>query len=104
MILPAIGDRLICTSNGERKILTRVGELISSGVKRLIRVTRPSAGETMTSGSDGGILLGSRKKKAINSAIKRKNAPTYQSPRANDPIVRIVGTTTNGMLSLTMPK
>lgn len=69
-----------------------------------MRVTRPSAGETTTSGSDGGTRFGSRKKNAIKSATTKRNAATYQKPSTAAAIPNSAGTKIYGTLSLTMLK
>ena len=96
-ILPGIGERLMCTSSGDKKILITVPPDCRS-----IRVTRPSAGDTTTSGSDGGTRFGCRKKKAIKSATMIKTPDTYQYPNAAAPTPNTAGTRMYGMLSLTM--
>ena len=69
-----------------------------------MRVTRPSAGETTMSGSDGGTRFGSRKKNAIKSATTKRNAATYQKPSTTAAIPNSAGTKIYGTLSLTMLK
>ena len=86
----------MCTSSGDRKILMTVPGFCGS-----IRVTRPSAGDTTTSGSDGGTRLGWRKKYAIKSATTIKIADTYQNPTKNAAMANTSGTRMYGMLSLT---
>ena len=100
-IFPGIGERLICTSNGDRKILTTVGASASSDIGPT-RVTRPSAGETTRSGSVGGTRFGSRKKNAIKSVNRKRNAATHQNPSAAAPAASSTGITIYGMLSLTI--
>ena len=95
-ILPGIGERLMCTSSGDKKILTTVPGDCGS-----IRVTRPSAGDTTTSGSDGGTRFGCRKKNAIKSATMKRIADTYQYPNAATATPNIAGTKIYGILSLT---
>jgi len=95
-ILPGIGERLMCTSSGDKKILTTVPGDCGS-----IRVTRPSAGDTTTSGSDGGTRFGCRKKNAIKSATMNRIADTYQYPNAATATPNIAGTKIYGILSLT---
>ena len=96
-ILPGIGERLMCTSSGDKKILMTVPGGCDS-----IRVTRPSAGDTTTSGSDGGTRFGCRKKKAIKSATTKRIADTYQYPNAAAATASTNGTRMYGMLSLTI--
>src|ERR1044072_8042731 len=67
-----------------------------------IRVTRPSAGETTTSGSDGGTRFGSRKKNAIKSATTKRKPDTYQKPNAAAAMANSNGTRMYGTLSLTI--
>src|SRR6266850_2220661 len=102
VILPAIGERLICTSSGERKMLTSVGEFFSSGAMGLIRVTRPSAGATTTSSSRGTSRSGSRKKNAMKRATTRKNNERYHGAKASDRSAKATGTTMYGILSRTI--
>src|SRR5829696_175038 len=92
----------MCTSKGERKILITVGES-ASWATGPTRVTFPSAGETTTSGSEGGTRLGSRKKKAMNSATTKSSAATIQYPNTAAATASTSGTEIYGMLSLTMP-
>src|SRR6185503_11486903 len=100
-IFPGIGERLMCTSNGDRKILTTVGASASAAIGPT-RVTRPSAGETTTSGSDGGTRFGSRKKNAIKSVNRKRNPATHQKPNAAAAAASNTGITIYGMLSLTI--
>src|ERR1700741_1506723 len=100
-IFPGIGERLMCTSRGDRKILTTVGESASSLIGPT-RVTRPSAGETTTFGSEGGTRFGSRKKNAIKSATRKINPATYQNPKAAAAAASSTGITIYGILSLTI--
>src|SRR6185295_9786047 len=100
-IFPGIGDRLICTSKGDKKMLTTVGASASAAIGPT-RVTRPSAGETTTSGSDGGTRFGSRKKNAIKSVNRKRNPATHQKPKAAAATASSTGTTIYGILSLTM--
>jgi len=92
----------MCTSRGDKKILMTVGES-ALAVVGPIRVTRPSAGETTTSGSFGGTRLGSRKKKAMKSAMTKSNAATYQNPNTAAATPSNAGTKIYGTLSLTIP-
>jgi hypothetical protein len=92
----------MCTSSGDRKILITVCHCVPWTADS-IRVTRPSAGETITSGSVGGIRLGSRKKNAMKSAITRRKAATYQKPNTPAATLNSSGTKMYGMLSLTIP-
>ena len=81
---PAIGERLMWTSNTLMKIDTRVNSPArppspassSGGGTRLIIVTSPSAGATISLGSAGVVRTGSRKKAATQ--IVR---PTSSQPR-----------------------
>src|ERR1041385_4777974 len=82
-------------------MLPTVGESVSV-FAGTIRVTLPSAGETTTSGSDGGTRFGSRKKKAIKSATRNRNPETYQKPRKAVAAPSSTGLTIYGMLSLTI--
>src|ERR1043165_4136898 len=100
-IFPGIGDRLMCTSKGDRKMLTTFGASASSDIGPT-RVTRPSAGETTTSVSDGGTRFGSRKKNAIKSVNRKKTPATHQKPKAAAPAASSTGITIYGMLSLTI--
>src|ERR1041385_6743241 len=95
-----MGERLMCTSSGERKMLTTVGES-AAAFAGPIRVTFPSAGDTTTSGSVGGTRFGSRKKNAMKSATRNRNAATYQNPKTAAAAASSTGTTIYGMLSLT---
>jgi len=67
-----------------------------------IRVTRPSAGETTTSGSDGGTRFGSRKKNAIKSVNRKRNPATYQKPSTAAATPSSTGITIYGILSFTI--
>src|SRR6185503_6430959 len=100
-IFPGIGDRLMCTSKGDKKILTTVGASASAAIGPT-RVTRPSAGETTTLGSDGGTRFGSRKKHAIKSVNRKRNPATYQNPKAAAATPSSTGITMYGILSLTI--
>src|SRR5689334_13384576 len=66
------------------------------------RVTRPSAGDTTTSGSEGGTRFGSRKKNAMKSVTTRRNAAIYQKPSTAVATAITPGTKMYGMLSLTI--
>src|ERR1044072_5438255 len=100
-IFPGIGERLMCTSNGDKKMLTTVDASASAAIGPT-RVTRPSAGETTTSGSDGGTRFGSRKKNAIKSVNRKRNPATHQKPKTAAAALSSTGTTIYGMLSLTI--
>src|ERR1700752_1344230 len=100
-IFPGIGERLMCTSRGDKKMLTTVGASASAAMGPTL-VTRPSAGDPTTSVSDGGTRLGSRKKNAIKSATRKRNPATYQYPRAVAAAASSTGITIYGILSLTI--
>src|ERR1041384_724595 len=100
-IFPGIGERLMCASSGDKKILTTVGASASAAIGPT-RVTRPSAGDTTTSGSVGGTRFGSRKKNAIKSVNRKRNPATHQNPNAAAATPSSTGTTIYGMLSLTI--
>ena len=112
--MPAIGARLMCTSNTLMKIDTRVtGSRASEGVPLpssivssaggstcAISETRPSAGETMKASSCGTTRSGSRKKantpserNAIGQAIvsHAMNAAARLMPTAISPNLRPSG-------------
>src|SRR4029450_4140925 len=84
LTVPAIGERLMWTSNTLMKIETRVNSPVrppspassSGALTRLIIVTRPSAGATISLGSPGVVLIGSRK----NAATQIVN-PISSKPR-----------------------
>src|SRR6185436_16428574 len=61
-----------------------------------------SAGETTTSGSDGGTRFGSRKKNAIKSVNSKRNPATHQKPKAAAATPSSTGITIYGMLSFTI--
>src|SRR5688572_27748337 len=98
---PAIGERLMCTSSGDKKMLTTVGDP-GSDATGFTRVTRPSAGATTTFGSSGGTRCGSRKKYAIKAATIRNNTLTYHNPRIAVAILTNSGTRMNGIPSRTI--
>jgi hypothetical protein len=62
VISPAIGERLTCTSKGDRKMLTTVGDCALPASAFSTLVTRPSAGDTTIESSAGATRSGSRKK------------------------------------------
>src|SRR5258708_7275834 len=72
---PATGDRLTCTSKIERNTLIRRPGLLSRDSSSTSMI-RPSAGETIESGSGGGVLSGSRKKNRTKSARKISTLPS----------------------------
>src|SRR5215813_7455633 len=64
-------------------MLTNVAEDCLSSPRALILVTRPCAGETMTSRSAGGSRRGSRKKYSIKAVTMMKGRAMSQYPRSN---------------------
>src|SRR4030095_2207023 len=58
---PAIGERLTCTSSGDRKIETRTAWPTQGSVASTTAITRPSAGASTAPGTSGGVRSGSRK-------------------------------------------
>src|SRR5687767_11769306 len=91
----------MCTSSGDKKMLTTVGDP-GSDATGFTRVTRPSAGATTTFGSSGGTRCGSRKKYAIKAATIRNNTLTYHNPRIAVAILTNSGTRMNGIPSRTI--
>jgi hypothetical protein len=69
-----------------------------------MRVTFPSAGETTTSGSDGGTRFGSRKKNAMKTATNNNHNPVNHKPKRLAATLNTSGTMMYGMLSLTIRK
>src|SRR5687767_3973605 len=82
-------------------MLTTVADPASPSMD-LIRVTLPSAGDTITPGSSGGIRSGSRKKNAMKRVTTTSAKPTYQSPRAAVATAKIAGTAIKGIPSRTI--
>src|SRR5688500_17924 len=93
----------MCTSSGDKKMLTTVGDP-GSDATGFTRVTRPSAGATTTFGSSGGTRCGSRKKYAIKAATIRNNTLTYHNPRIAVAILTNRGTKMKGMPSRSLLK
>src|SRR4029077_15623040 len=79
MTRPLIGARLVCTSKTDKKIPTRrvfaFSTSFSSSSK--ISITAPSAGATITFGSDGTARSGSRKNATVHKNTRKKNHSTH---------------------------
>src|SRR6267154_2869407 len=81
VIVPAAGDRLTCTFQTARKILTRFPARPSHS-SSVTTTTRPSPGDTTAPASAGITRSGSRKKEKTNRArITRTTAATFHWSR-----------------------
>src|SRR6476469_7538882 len=72
---PSIGARLVCTSKIDRKIPTRRVLFFSTSFSSssTMSITAPSAAATITFGSRGGVLSGSRKNAIVHKKSNTKN-------------------------------
>jgi len=74
----------------------------SLGSPQRTRVTRPSAGATITCGSVGTGRRGSRKKKAMKALTSSRTTATDQIPNSIGTMASATGTATQGMPSRTI--
>src|SRR5215471_5300402 len=84
MIRPSIGARLVCTSKIDRKIPTRRVLFFTTSFSSTstMSITVPSAAATITFGSKGGVLSGSRKNATEH---KRRSTKTQNAHAENNP-------------------